>query len=55
VHRGCERRIPSRPAGSLAVHKFHPAYDEDEDLHGTDLGELLRALRAVDDDPERGS
>jgi hypothetical protein len=31
------------------IHKFHRAYDEDEDLHVPALRELIRALRAVDD------
>jgi hypothetical protein len=30
------------------LHKFDGAYDEDEDLHGTDLGELIRASWAVE-------
>ena len=55
VHRGCEPGSRVRPARTPVLHKFHGAYDEDEDLCVPDLRELLPALRAVDDDPRSGA
>jgi hypothetical protein len=39
----------------LFLHKFHPAYDDDENLHVPDIRELPRALRAVESEPGAGS